>query len=97
MNNGPRKGLGGTSPGYQDVSTAHYDRMASSPGIEGIWQTHRSLLDPDPDHNTDETMIANLEETAECEGHWLRASVQRDGTFTVTNGRNQVSRSYTAR
>ena len=52
VNNGPRKGPGGTSPGFSEVSTAHYDRMAKSPGIEGIWQGHRSLLDPEsgPQH-----------------------------------------------
>ena len=97
VNNGPRKGLGGTSPGFSEVSTAHYDRMAQSPGIEGIWQGHRSLLDPDPAHNTSEDMIANLEETAEGNGHWIRASVSQDGTFTVTNSRNGFSRTYTAR
>ena len=82
---------------FREVSTAHYDRIAKSPGIEGIWQGHRSLLDPDPAHNTAEDMIANLEETAECNGHWIRASVSQDGTFTVTNGRNGFSRTYTAR
>ena len=97
VNNGPRKGLGGTSPGFSEVTTAHYLRMTESPEIEGIWQGHRSLLDPDPAHNTAEEMIANLEETAECEGHWLRASVGQDGTFTVTNNRNGFSRSYAAR
>jgi beta-lactamase superfamily II metal-dependent hydrolase len=97
VNNGPRKGLGGTSPGFSEVTTAHYDRMTQSPGIEGIWQGHRSLLDPDPAHNTAEEMIANLEETDACEGHWLRASVRQDGTFSVTNGRNGFSRTYTAR
>ena len=97
VNNGPRKGLGGTSPGFREVSTAHYDRIAKSPGIEGIWQGHRSLLDPDPAHNTAADMIANLEDTAECNGHWIRASVSQDGSFTVTNSRNGFSRTYTAR
>ncbi len=46
---------------------------------------------------TAEEMIANLEETAECEGRWLRASVGQDGTFTVMNNRNGFSRSYAAR
>jgi len=78
------------------VSTAHYGRIEESPGIEGIWQGHRSLLDPDPAHNTAEEMIANLEETAECNGYWIRASVNQDGTFTVTNSRNGFSRTYTA-
>ena len=97
VNNGPRKGLGGTSPGFREVSTAHYERMTRSPGIEGIWQGHRSLLDPDPAHNTAVEMIANLDETDACEGHWIRASVSGDGTFTVTNGRNGFSQTYTAR
>ena len=92
VNNGPRKGLGGPSPGAQKAASIHYDRLAKVPGVEGIWQGHRSLLDPD--HNTAEEMIANLEDTAQCQGHWLKASVSRDGTFTVTNGRNQYSRTY---
>ena len=71
--------------------------MAKLPGIEGIWQGHLSLLDPDPKHNTAPEMIANLEETAECKGNWIKASVGKDGKFTVTNGRNGFSKSYTAR
>ena len=42
-------------------------------------------------------MIANLEDTAECQGHWIKAAVGRDGTFTVTNSRNGFSRTYKAR
>jgi competence protein ComEC len=95
VNNGPRKGLGGPSPGSQKAQAVHYERIARTPGIEGIWQGHRSLLDPD--HNTAEEMIANLEDTAECQGHSIKASVGRDGKFTVTNSRNGFSRTYTAR
>jgi hypothetical protein len=95
VNNGPRKGLGGASPGSPKALTPHYERIAQTPGIEGIWQGHRSLLDPD--HNTPEQMIANLEDTAECQGHWLKASVDRGGAFTITNGRNGFSKTYNAR
>ena len=95
VNNGPRKGLGGPSPGSPKAQTVHYDRIAKTPGIEDIWQGHRSLLDPD--HNTADNMIANLEDTAECRGHWLKASVEASGAFTVTNGRNGFSKSYRAR
>jgi competence protein ComEC len=95
VNNGPRKGLGGPSPGQQKASTVHYERIARTPGIEGIWQGHLSLLDPD--HNTDENMIANLEETADCQGHWIMASVGRDGRFTMTNSRNGFRKTYAAR
>ena len=94
VNNGPRKGLGGPSAGSPRALTGHYERVAKTPGIEGIWQGHRSLLDPD--HNTAENMIANLGDTSECQGHWLKASVERNGTFTVTNGRNGFNRTYKA-
>lgn len=94
VNNGPRKGLGGPSPGSQKAQTAHYDRIVKTPGIEGIWQGHMSLFDKQ--HNTTETMIANLEDTADCNGHWIRASVEPSGRYTVTNGRNGFSRTYTA-
>ena len=95
VNNGPRKGLGGPSPGAEKARTIHYERIRKTPGIEGIWQGHRSLLDPD--HNAPDDMIANLEDTAECQGHFIKASVARDGTFTITNSRNQFSKTYTAR
>jgi len=39
----------------------------------------------------------SLEETAECKGNWIKASVRQDGKFTVTNGRNGFSKSYIAR
>ena len=42
-------------------------------------------------------MIANLEDTAECKGNWIKASVTPDGKFTVTNGRNGFSKAYAAR
>ena len=97
VNNGPRKGLGGATAGAPKALTVHYDRIAKIPGIEGIWQGHRSLLDADPAHNTSEQMIANLDEAAQHEGHWLKASVARDGSFTITNSRNGFSRTYKAR
>ncbi len=106
VNNGPRKGMGQvdsgvkstTPPGtqaapYQKVA---YLRLAGIPGIEGIWQEHLSLLDPDPSHNTSQDMIANLEET-EDKGNWIKASIQPDGKFTVTNSRNGFSKIYISR
>jgi competence protein ComEC len=97
VNNGPRKGLGGPSPGGKAAQTVHYDRLAKIPGLEGIWQGHLSLLDPAKDHNTDENMIANLEDSPDCKGNWIKASVAKDGSFTVTNGRNGFSKTYQAR
>lgn len=94
-NNGPRKGLGGPSPGAAKAVSVHYERLQKIPCIEGIWQGHRSLFDLD--HNAPEEMTANLEDTAACQGHWIRASVAADGRYTITNGRNQFSKSYQAR
>ena len=106
VNNGPRKGMGqrqeaksANPPGKQiaPYEKNSYLRMAQIPGIEGIWQGHLSLVDSDPKHNTSEEMIANLEETAECKGNVIKASVARDGKFTMTNGRNGFSKTYMAR
>ena len=86
MNNGPRKG------GRPEA----YEVLEKSPDIEDIWQVHLSL-EADQAHNTDKKMIANFEETDDCKGHWIKASVKDDGTYTVTNGRNGFSKTYQAR
>ena len=41
--------------------------------------------------------LANFEESAECKGNWIRASVTPDGAFRVTNGRNGFTKTYAAR
>lgn len=97
VNNGPRKGLGGTSPGYDEVTTAHFERMRNSPDLDGIWQGHLSLFDPDPAHNTKIEMIANVEDSQDCVGHWIRASVNSSGEFTMLNSRNGFTRNYRVR
>jgi beta-lactamase superfamily II metal-dependent hydrolase len=86
MNNGPRKG----------GSPATYEVLRQSSGIEDVWQVHRSL-GADDAHNTQEKLTANLEETADCKGHWIRASVQGDGSYTITNSRNRYSKTYKPR
>jgi competence protein ComEC len=107
VNNGPRKGMGQVDNTVQSVTPPGarvtpfeknaYLRLAKIPGIEGIWQEHLSLLDRDPSHNTTGDMIANLEDTANCKGNWIKASVAPDGKVTVTNSRNGFTKSYTAR
>jgi hypothetical protein len=104
VNNGPRKGLGQvdtavqslTRPGYQETSPGYaYEKIAALAGVQGIWQGHLSLAAPD--HNTAKDQIANLEDTADCKGNWIKASVAPDGKFTITNGRNAFSKTYAAR
>ncbi|MEO8465732.1 MAG: MBL fold metallo-hydrolase [Gammaproteobacteria bacterium] len=94
-NNGPRKGLGGPSGAAKTTLTDHYQRMADIPGIEDIWQVHRSLFDGA--RNTDEMRIANLTDSDQCEGHWLKVAVASNGTFTMTNGRTGYTKTYKVR
>jgi hypothetical protein len=73
----PAKGGRSVAP-YQRNA---YLRLARTPGVEDVWQSHLSLLDPDPHHNTAEQMIASSEETSECKGNRIKASIARDGRF----------------
>jgi hypothetical protein len=87
VNNGARKGF----------SNASFDIMTKTPDIEGIWQGHRGEGN-DEMHNTAEDLIANLSGARdEDQGHWIKASIDADGKFTLTNRRNGYSKSYTAR
>ena len=83
VNNGPRKGL----------QASAWDTIRGMPGLQGVWQSHLALA-TDKDHNTAEDMIANLEPSDQCQGHWLKASVSPSGQFTLTNSRNGFSKSY---
>ena len=86
MNNGPTKG--GTA--------VTYETLTAIPELKDLWQVHKAMHAPDSP-NTDEQMIANLKSTEECDGNWIKASVQPDGSFTVTNSRNGYSKSYQPR
>ncbi len=85
-NNGPRKGLAAPA----------FERIEQVRGLEGLWQSHRALAN-DAAHNTADDMIANMEASAECSGHWIRVDARSDGGFDVTNSRNGVTRTYNGR
>jgi competence protein ComEC len=80
MNNGARKG--GTPEAWTGVRT--------SPGLEDLWQLHYATAS-DAAHNAPEAFIANMDETT---GHEITVSAQRDGSFTVTNTRNNHTKTY---
>ncbi len=86
VNNGPRKGL----------QPQAWETIAKIPGLEAVWQVHRALGSDDA-HNTSADMTANPEATNECKGNWLKASIERNGKFTLTNGRNNFSKTYSSR
>lgn len=81
MNNGALKG--GHPLAWQTVH--------DSPGLEGFWQLHYSLAGGE-DHNVAEAFIANV--GGNDQGNYIKVSAQVDGTFTVTNPRNNYSATY---
>ncbi len=86
MNNGPHKG--GTPQTYR--------ALTSTPSLEDLWQVHAAMHEGDSP-NPDEKKIANLTDTEGCEGHWIKASVAPDGSFTVSNSRNGYAKTYQPR
>jgi len=82
----------GATKGWQNSA---WDTVQKIPGLEDVWQLHRAM-GPNRDHNVKPDQIANLEATPH-EGHWIMASVTRDGKITVTNERTGFSKTYTAR
>ncbi|HTP36538.1 MAG TPA: MBL fold metallo-hydrolase [Candidatus Acidoferrales bacterium] len=83
MNNGPRKG------GSPEVWQTIHD----SPGLQDLWQLHFAVAGG-KDHNSADTVIANLDETNTCEGRWIRVDAQKDGSFKLYNSRNKFEQAY---
>jgi competence protein ComEC len=80
MNNGSRKGC----------ELQVLDNIKTSPGLQDLWQMHYTPASADK--NTAENLIANPKDP--CEAKMIKVSAQLDGTFTVTNTRNDFSRTY---
>jgi competence protein ComEC len=80
MNNGSRKG------GAPET----FDTLKSSPGLIDLWQLHSSIAAGEK--NAPEDFIANPKDP--CEGKLIKVSAQRDGAFTITNTRNDFSKTY---
>jgi beta-lactamase superfamily II metal-dependent hydrolase len=68
--------------------------MRGVPGLEDIWQSHFSVAGG-KEKNPPDDFIANLDEN--CQGKWLKLSAKTDGSFTITNGRNEFTKTYKAR
>ncbi len=81
-NNGERKGIA------PDVVKT----LRSTPGGMDIWQLHYSTM-AGPELNAPEDFIANMKQQ-DCQGFAIKISARRDGSFTVTNLRNNFSKTY---
>ena len=83
MNNGARKG--GAPEAWQSVH--------NSPGLQDIWQIHYAIAGG-KENNSPDAFVANIDE--QCQGNYLKISAMPDGSFTVTNSRNNNTKSYKA-
>jgi competence protein ComEC len=81
MNNGPTTG----------ADAGAWQTIHDSPGLLDIWQLHYASAN-DAAHNTSEALVANP--AAPCQGWWIRLTAHADGSFAVTNSRNDVTRNY---
>jgi competence protein ComEC len=84
VDNGPRKGS----------SPAAWQVVHDAPGLEDLWQLHYAE-ESDKLHNVDADHIANVKE--HCEGAFLKVSAESDGSYTLTNSRTGVTKSYSSR
>lgn len=82
MDNGDRKG--------NAVETQRIYR--SGKRLQDIWQMHKSPAIPAELTPADD-FLANLSATDD-QGYWIKVSARKDGSFTVTNGRNNFSKEY---
>jgi competence protein ComEC len=84
FDNGARKG----------ASPAAWQIVHDSPGLEDLWQLHYAA-ENDRDHNIDADHIANVREN--CEGKYIKVAAESDGSFTLTNQRTGVQKTYAAK
>jgi competence protein ComEC len=110
MNNGTRKGgepetmmVVHTSPGFEDLWQMHFSQLSGQEyTVPGLFIAN--LLDepsaampiapiaaPQPGPNVPQPPVHN------GPAHWIKATAQMDGTFTVTNTRNGFSKTYVPR
>lgn len=81
MNNGARKG--GSPDAWQIVK--------DSPGLEDLWQLHYAF-EGGKQHNVPDPFIANIDEN--CQGQYLKVTVESNGSFSVFNQRNKYQKMY---
>ena len=84
MNNGATKG----------GASSTFDTLKASPGLQGLWALHQVPAN-DAAHNAEEALTANL--AGPDDANWIKAVIEANGAYTITNSRNGTSRTYAAR
>lgn len=81
MNNGEKKG----------GDPERWNAIKEVPSIVGRWQTQKSVVGGGA-HNVADEFIASLAQ--QDSAAWIKVAARRDGSFTVSNSRNGLTRSY---
>lgn len=84
MNNGATKG----------GAAATFETLKASPGLKDLWSLHR-VTGNDAAHNAADDLTANL--TGADQAYFIKAVVDANGSYTLTNSRNGMTRTYAAR
>ena len=110
LNNGTRKGGAPdvmqviySSPGLEDLWQMHFSLFSGQEyTVPGLFianliddQSTSMPLAPMPALQAGPGVPPPPQHDGEA--HWIKVSAQMDGTFTITNGRNDFSKTYTAR
>jgi competence protein ComEC len=86
MCNGPTKG------GHPDTLAT----LKKVKSLKALYQLHRNVNVAAVDQTPGE-FIANQKQTSDCQGHWVKASVAADGTYTVQIAADGRLQTYHAR
>jgi len=84
MNNGGSKG----------GAAATFETLKASPGLKDVWSLHRVTAN-DAEHNAPDDLTANL--AGGDQAYFIKAVVDANGSYTLTNGRNGTTKTYASR
>jgi competence protein ComEC len=79
--------------GHKEGTPAAIEVVRNSPGREDVWQTENITAGGEAGHNAPEQFIANLGAKS-AQTPFVKLSANSDGSFTVTNSRNQYAKKY---
>jgi len=102
MNNGTRKGgalaafqVLETSPGLEDLWQLHWSyNVGVEHNAPGVFIANIDDNETIAAMLTAQTRVGGAAAAAHTPAYWLKVSVQRDGTFTISNPRNGFSKTY---
>ena len=80
--------------GHKEANAGTLERLLHTPGLD-LWQTELITGGGEKGVNAPEKFIANTGETTE-QVPYIKMVAQSDGSFVITNSRNQFSKKYPA-